>query len=97
MDLPSVARVKELTRKFVLQADEKHILQWVQARQPNYLTEHACSTLTPKLLRREIETELELVEGALDSSELKDAVKEAIAETMVRSTFPQVPFSNSRR
>ncbi|XP_006461761.1 hypothetical protein AGABI2DRAFT_178788, partial [Agaricus bisporus var. bisporus H97] len=66
MDLPSVARVKELTRKFVLQADEKHILH----------------TLTPKLLRREIETELELVEGALDSSGLKDAVKEAIAETM---------------
>lgn len=42
-----------------------------------------CSTLTPKMLRREIENELELEEGDLDSSELRNAVKEAIAATMV--------------
>lgn len=45
---------------------------------------HARSLLTPKLLRREIEKELDLEEGDLDSSEYKDAVKKAIEATMVR-------------
>jgi hypothetical protein len=41
------------------------------------------STLTPKVLRRDLEKELNLDEGDLDAPEFRNAVKAAIETTMV--------------
>ncbi|KXN90696.1 hypothetical protein AN958_00267 [Leucoagaricus sp. SymC.cos] len=72
MTLPSSERLHEIARKRVLEADAKDTLH----------------TLTPKLLRREIEKELGLSEGELDTTEYKNAIKTAIEATVVGRILP---------
>jgi hypothetical protein len=59
------------------------------------------SELTPRQIRSRVEKQLGLEEGALDTKEYKDAVKEATNEAMVRpnvlldATRSQQPYRRS--
>ncbi|KAF5362337.1 hypothetical protein D9756_002223 [Leucocoprinus leucothites] len=66
MSLPSIEEIRVLTRKCVIEADKKDTLH----------------TFTIKLMRRELEKELNLDEGDLDVAEYRRAIKATIETTM---------------